>query len=309
MTGNTGSSIDIAYSTSVKEESIHTLRSEIESRVKTSVTTRVFHQHSLKTPMTISILLTSASWLLRLLELPEYFKTSTRDRSSIDSRNADDRRTYLVRPSHWLVKRLSENISNGISVTIGLHIPPETFENYMTTDHFGGLLLRGTTKEVIATELEVFLRYIPALDHLIDVEIAPKPILGGVNLKLLDDGLEVTWVPQETLRKHIRVLGPDDRTARSRDQVLKVLRSHKAILEQRFGISEIALFGSFARDQADDHSDVDILIGFTSEPDWKSYFGAQVFLEDLLGRPVDLAINANVRAEMRPYVEREAVDV
>ena len=96
--------------------------------------------------------------------------------------------------------------------------------------------------------------------------------------------------------------------AMNRDQVLAALRTHKAFLAQRFGISEIALFGSFARDQADDRSDVDVLVTFVSPPDWKRYFGAQAYLEDIFGRPVDLAINADVRAEIRPYVEREAVD-
>lgn len=99
------------------------------------------------------------------------------------------------------------------------------------------------------------------------------------------------------------------REALDRDRLLEVLRAHKALLERRFGISEIALFGSFARDQADARSDVDVLVTFTSRPDWKSYFGAQAYLEDLLGRPVDLAMNTTVRAEIRPYIEREAVDV
>ena len=95
----------------------------------------------------------------------------------------------------------------------------------------------------------------------------------------------------------------------NREHVLAALRIHKALLAQRFGISEIALFGSFARDKADDRSDVDVLVTFASKPDWKRYFGAQEYLEDLFGRPVDLAISTNIRAEIRPYVEREAVDV
>ena len=48
----------------------------------------------------------------------------------------------------------------------------------------------------------------------------------------------------------------------NRDEVLDVLREHKATLAQRFGVSELALFGSFARDQATDDSDVDILVRF-----------------------------------------------
>ena len=94
-----------------------------------------------------------------------------------------------------------------------------------------------------------------------------------------------------------------------RDDVLKLLRTHKAILAQRFGVTGLALFGSFARDQAADDSDVDILVRFDAPPNWQRYFGAQGYLEDLLGRPVDMATNQDLRVEIRPYVEREAVDV
>ena len=95
----------------------------------------------------------------------------------------------------------------------------------------------------------------------------------------------------------------------NRDQTLALLRTHKEIMKQRFGISEMALFGSFARDQASDGSDVDVLVRFDSLPDWKRYFGAQEYLEDLFGRPVDLAMDTEIRAEIRPYVEKEAVNV
>ena len=95
----------------------------------------------------------------------------------------------------------------------------------------------------------------------------------------------------------------------NRDEVLKVLRTHKEILSQRFGVTGLALFGSFARDQATDDSDVDVLVRFGASPDWQRYFGAQGYLEELLGRPVDLATNQDLRAEIRPYVEREVIDV
>lgn len=95
----------------------------------------------------------------------------------------------------------------------------------------------------------------------------------------------------------------------NRDNVLNVLRAHKATLAQRFGVTELALFGSFARDQATDDSDVDILVRFDMPPNWQRYFGAQGYLEDLLGRPVDLATNQDLRVEIRPYVEREVIDV
>ena len=76
--------------------------------------------------------------------------------------------------------------------------------------------------------------------------------------------------------------------AMNRDEVLNLLRAHKPALAERFGVTELALFGSFARDQATDRSDVDILVVFDGPATSKSYFGVQFYIEDLLGRPVDL---------------------
>ena len=95
----------------------------------------------------------------------------------------------------------------------------------------------------------------------------------------------------------------------NRDEVLEMLRTHKPILSERFGVTGLALFGSFARDQATEKSDVDILVRFDRPATSKSYFGVQFYIEDTLGRTVDLVTDKALRAEVRPYVEREAVDV
>ena len=95
----------------------------------------------------------------------------------------------------------------------------------------------------------------------------------------------------------------------SRDEVLALLRAHKSTLAQRFGVADLALFGSFARDRASDDSDVDILVRFDGRATSKRYFGAQFYIEDLLGRSVDLVTDDALRRELRPYVEREAIHV
>lgn len=74
-------------------------------------------------------------------------------------------------------------------------------------------------------------------------------------------------------------------------------------------MAELALFGSFARGQATESSDVDILVTFDGPATSKSYFGVQFYLEDLLGRRVDLVTTKALRPRFRPYVEREAVRV
>ena len=94
-----------------------------------------------------------------------------------------------------------------------------------------------------------------------------------------------------------------------RDETLTLLRAHKAVLVQRFGVADIALFGSTARGESTSDSDLDILIRFDGLATSKRYFGVQFYLEDLTGLSVDLVTDKALRPELRPYVEREAIYV
>jgi predicted nucleotidyltransferase len=95
----------------------------------------------------------------------------------------------------------------------------------------------------------------------------------------------------------------------SRAQVLQQLAASKPELARRYGVTGLALFGSVVRDSSRADSDVDILVSFDGPATSQRYFGVQLFLEDLLGRPVDLVTDKALRAELRPFVEREAVRV
>lgn len=93
------------------------------------------------------------------------------------------------------------------------------------------------------------------------------------------------------------------------NDILEQLRAHLPALGRRFGVTELAVFGSAARGTAEADSDVDILVAFDGPASSKRYFGLQFYLEDLLEKPVDLVTTKALRAELRPYIEREAVHV
>jgi len=95
----------------------------------------------------------------------------------------------------------------------------------------------------------------------------------------------------------------------TRDEVLALLRAHKKTLAQRFGVTDLTLFGSFARNRGDEDSDVDLLVSFNGRATSKRHIGTQFYIEDLLGRPVDLVTDGTLRQELRPHVEREAIHV
>lgn len=94
-----------------------------------------------------------------------------------------------------------------------------------------------------------------------------------------------------------------------RQHVLDLLSRSKNELHARFGVTKLALFGSTARGEASNASDIDILVSFDGPATSQRYFGVQFFLEDLLDRPVDLVTDKALRRELRPYIERERVDV
>ena len=91
--------------------------------------------------------------------------------------------------------------------------------------------------------------------------------------------------------------------------VLNLLRRIKPILIEQFGITDLALFGSTARDEASETSDVDILVSFDGPATSARYFGVQFLLEDSLGCRVDLVTDKALRPELRPFIEKEAIHV
>ena len=95
----------------------------------------------------------------------------------------------------------------------------------------------------------------------------------------------------------------------NRAEVLDQLARNKPTLVARYGVDRLALFGSTVRDAARADSDIDILVSFDGPATSQRYFGVQFFLEDLLGRPVDLVTDKALRPELRPFIEKEAVHV
>lgn len=94
----------------------------------------------------------------------------------------------------------------------------------------------------------------------------------------------------------------------SRDEVLSTLREHKEKITA-MGVKSIAIFGSTARGEARDDSDVDILVEFSVPATFDLYLDVKSYLESALQRPVDLVTNKALKPRMRPYVEQEAVYV
>lgn len=73
---------------------------------------------------------------------------------------------------------------------------------------------------------------------------------------------------------------------------------------KRNDISYCALFGSFARGEADENSDIDLLVRFSNPIGWK-FYGIAEDLQEVLGKKVDLATENMLGKRIRESVFRD----
>jgi hypothetical protein len=92
-------------------------------------------------------------------------------------------------------------------------------------------------------------------------------------------------------------------------EALAILRAEREHLHQDFAVKSLALFGSVARDEAKDTSDVDLLVEFDRPVGLLHVIETQQYIENLLGVDrVDLVLRRAVLPELKEEILVEAVD-
>ena len=92
------------------------------------------------------------------------------------------------------------------------------------------------------------------------------------------------------------------------EEILDFLRNHKHDLEHLYSGRRIGLFGSVLRGAAGEGGDVDILVEL-AHPTFDHSMDLKFFLEDSLGRPVDLVLADSLKPRLKPLIAREVVYV
>jgi len=95
----------------------------------------------------------------------------------------------------------------------------------------------------------------------------------------------------------------------NRTEILSLLEHRREEIKQNFAVKHIALFGSAARNELRDDSDIDVLVEFSGPSTFDGYFNLKDYLEKLLGRPIDLVTNKGLKPRARHHVERDLVHV
>ena len=87
------------------------------------------------------------------------------------------------------------------------------------------------------------------------------------------------------------------------EDLKNILRDNKSHIESHFHVKNIGIFGSFARKEETDESDVDLIVEFEKGyKDLFNYIDLKFYLEEILNRRVDLVMKEAVRPRLRKKI-------
>lgn len=87
-----------------------------------------------------------------------------------------------------------------------------------------------------------------------------------------------------------------------KDTILQLLHTHKHELKD-YGVQEIGLFGSYARNEPTQESDIDLLVDFTGDrQSLRNFIDLSYYLEELLGKKVELTTRQSVTPDLEPQL-------
>ena len=95
----------------------------------------------------------------------------------------------------------------------------------------------------------------------------------------------------------------------SHKNLVSLLTSRREEIVRRFSIKKLGIFGSAARDEMHEGSDIDVLVEFQTSPTFDAYMDLKFYLEDLFKANVDLVIEDDVKPRMRPFIEKDFIRV
>ena len=87
-------------------------------------------------------------------------------------------------------------------------------------------------------------------------------------------------------------------------EIESILKTHRNVLSARFHVANIGVFGSFSRGEETGSSDVDILVEFSEPVGWE-FFDLKEYLEEILGRSVDLVTKNALKRQIKDRILEE----
>jgi hypothetical protein len=91
------------------------------------------------------------------------------------------------------------------------------------------------------------------------------------------------------------------------EEIKKAIEEHRSILEEKFKVKSMAIFGSYLRSEQNKDSDIDILVEFYETIDLFEFIGLENYLSEILNNKVDLVMKDTLKPRIKDRILREAV--
>jgi len=128
---------------------------------------------------------------------------------------------------------------------------------------------------------------------------------GGIALNHRIDRAAKDISPATARRSNYEYLHEISISMQSREEIFATLRHLKGDIATRFSVSRIGIFGSVARGEQTEASDIDILVEFSRPVGFLTFLELEEYLSTRLGAPVDLVTPDALKPLIRERVAAE----
>ncbi|MBF2008251.1 MAG: nucleotidyltransferase family protein [Chlorogloeopsis fritschii C42_A2020_084] len=91
------------------------------------------------------------------------------------------------------------------------------------------------------------------------------------------------------------------------EEIKQWLVQHKSVLQERYKVRELGIFGSYVRKEQTETSDVDVLVEFSETPSLLKFVNLENYLSDNLGVKVDLVHKGGLKPRIGERILAEVV--
>jgi len=95
----------------------------------------------------------------------------------------------------------------------------------------------------------------------------------------------------------------------TKSNILNHLQEHYSDFKEKYSIDALYLFGSYARDEQTENSDIDLLVDFKKAPDLLTFIELEEYLSNSLKKHVDLVPKRKLHTSIRDQVLKEAIAI
>ena len=96
-------------------------------------------------------------------------------------------------------------------------------------------------------------------------------------------------------------------TGKVLQEIIQILKEHQEELRETYKVKHLKVFGSYAKGEQTEDSDLDLMVSFEETPTLLMFIGLKEYLEGITGVEVDLVTEDGISPYVKPYINEVEV--